>query len=385
MPALITHESPFIMMLNPRVRKSPFFEAARRYGARVLSVYNHMFIPQGYEDPISEYWTIVNDVALWDVGVEQPVEITGPDAFAFVNMLTPRDLARCRVWQCRYVVLTTPEGGIVNDPVLSRLGENHFWLAPADSDVLLWVKGVAVHSGMRVNVRLAEAWPVQVQGPKSKAVMQALFGDRVLGLAYYHCMEADLDGLPVVVARTGWTGEVGYEIYLRDGSRGEELWERVMEAGRPHGIRPTGPSHIRRIEAGILNYQIDMTLDTNPFEVGLDRLVDPDKATDYLGKEALLRVRREGVRRKLVGVEIQGEPLSQNEHPWPVRHAGARVGQVTSCIYSPRLEKNIGYAMVPVELAALGTRLRVETARGEAEAVVVEKPFVDPKKEIPRA
>ena len=378
-------ESPFFMMLNPRVHRSPFFEAARRHGASVLSVYNHMFIPQGYEDPETEYWSIINGVAIWDVGVEQPVEITGPDAFAFTDLLTPRDLSKCKVWQCKYVVLTTPEGGIVNDPVLSRLGENHFWLAPADSDVLLWVKGVAVNAGMDVNIRLADVWPIQVQGPKSKPVMETLFGKQVMDLPYYYCLEAKLDGMPVVVARTGWTGEVGYEIYLRDGSRGEELWERVMEAGKPHGIKATGPSHIRRIEAGILNYQIDMTLDTNPYEVGLDRLVDLEKKADYLGKEALMRVHKEGLKRKMVGLEVHTDPLSQNEKPWPVWQDGTRVGQVTSCIYSPRLKKNIAFAMVPIGLADLGTKLSVDTPRGKVDATVIQKPFVDPKKDIPKA
>jgi aminomethyltransferase len=378
-------ESPFYMMLNPRVHRSPFFSSAVKHGASVLSVYNHMFIPQGYEDPETEYWSIINGVAIWDVGVEQPVEITGPDAFAFTNMLTPRDLSKCKVWQCKYVVLTTPEGGIVNDPVLTRLGENHFWLAPADSDVLLWVKGVAVNSGMDVNIRLADVWPIQVQGPKSKQVMETLFGSKVMDIPYYYSVEAKLDGMPVVIARTGWTGEIGYEIYLRDGSRGEELWEKVMEAGKPHGIKATGPSHIRRIEAGILNYQIDMTLDTNPFEVGLDKLVDLEKKTDYLGKDVLMRVHKEGLKRKTVGLEVHTDPLTQNEKPWPVWSNGTVVGQVTSCIYSPRLKKNIAIAMVPIKLTELGTKLSVESSHGKVDATVIEKPFFDPKKDLPKS
>ena len=198
-------------------------------------------------------------------------------------------------------------------------------------------------------------------------------------------MEAALDGIPVVVARTGWTGELGYEIYLRDGGRGEELWDRVVEAGKPYGIKATGPSHIRRIEAGILNYQIDMTLDTNPFEVGLGWLVDLDKQADYLGKEALMRAHKEGLKRKMVGLEVHTDPLSQNEKPWPVWQKGTQIGQVTSCIYSPRLKKNIAYAMVPIEVANLGTKLSVDTPRGKVEATVIQKPFVDPKKDLPKS
>jgi aminomethyltransferase len=328
---------------------------------------------------------LLNGVTLWDVGVERNVEITGPDAFRFTNLLTPRDLSRCAVGQGKYVVVTGEDGGIINDPVLLRLGENHFWLALADSDVLLWARWVAVHAGMRVEIREPDVWPLQVQGPRSKAVIAALFGPEAAELGYYRFLETGLDGMPVVVTRTGWTGEVGFEIYLRDGSRGEELWERVMEAGRPHGIRPTGPSDIRRIEAGILNWGADITLEDTPYHVGLERLVDEGKTDEYIGRGALARVRREGVTRKLVGIEIAGERIEFNMTRWPVCHQDREVGRVTSALYSPRLAKNIGYAMVPVELAEPGTVLAVRIPDGgEREARVVAKPFVDPEKAIPR-
>lgn len=179
-----------------------------------------MLLPAGYTDPETEYWKLINDVTVWDVSVERQVEITGPDAFTFTNRLTPRDLTQCSVGQCKYVVITDENGGIINDPVLARLGENHFWLALADSDTLLWAKGVALNSGLNVQIREPDVSPIQVQGPKSKDVMQTLFGDKVLELPYYYFLETELDGIPVIVTRTGWTGEVGYEIYLRDGSQG---------------------------------------------------------------------------------------------------------------------------------------------------------------------
>ncbi|HEY3246873.1 MAG TPA: dimethylsulfoniopropionate demethylase [bacterium] len=379
---------PFDMRLiqrGARLRRSPFFEATQRYGCRAYTVYNHMFLPSCYDDPVNEYWHLLEHVALWDVSVERQVEITGPDAFRITNMLTPRDLRKCRVGQGRYVLISAEDGGIVNDPVLLRLGENHFWLAVADSDVLLWAKGVAIHSGMRVDIREPDVSPLQVQGPKSKAVMEALFGDRVLNMRYYNFFETNLDGIPVVVTRTGWTGEVGYEIYLRDGSRGVELWERIMEAGKSHNIRPAGPSDIRRIEGGYLNYGADMTLENNPFEAGLDRLVELDQEDTFIGKDALRRIKVEGVKRKLVGLTIEEDPLDLNETPWPVRIGRIQIGLVTSAVYSPRLKRNIGYAMVPVAHAALGTKLQVETPRGPANAIVVAMPFVDPKKEIPRS
>ena len=374
-----------LIQRGARLRRSPFFEATQRYGCRAYTVYNHMFLPSYYDDPVNEYWHLLNEVTLWDVSVERQTEITGPDAFRFTSLLTPRDLSKCQVGQGKYVVISTPEGGIVNDPVLLRLGEQHFWLAGADSDLLLYAKGLAVNSGLRVEVREPDVSPVQVQGPKSKQVMEALFGGRVLALRYYFFLETDLDGIPVIVTRTGWTSEVGYEIYLRDGSRGVELWERIMEAGRPYNIRPTGPSDVRRIEGGILNYGVDMTIENNPYEVGLDRLVDLDKEADFLGREALRRVRAEGVERRLAGVEIAGPRIEFNMTRWPVERNGQRVGCVTSAIYSPRLEKNIGYAMLPVAHAAPGTGLTVETPEGAVDAVVVPMPFVDPQKKIPKS
>jgi len=369
-----------------RIRRSPFFEATQKYGCKSYTVYNHMLLPSYYDDPIKEYWKLIEGVTLWDVGVERQVEISGPDAFKFTSMLSPRDLSRCKVGQGKYVLITDENGGIINDPVLMRLGENHFWLAVADSDVLLWAKGVALNSDMDVKIQEPDVSPIQIQGPKSKQVMERLFGREILDMPYYYFVETKLDGIPLIVTRTGWTGEVGYEIYLRDGSRGVELWEKVMAAGKPDGIAPTGPSDIRRIEAGILNYGIDMTLENNPFEVGLDRLVELDQKNDFIGKAALQRIEAEGVKRKLVGVEIDGAPLDFNLTRWPVSRDGKKVGFVTSAVFSPRLMKNIGYAMVPVEHAALGTSLAISVPEvGERTAKVVKKPFVDPGKDIPKS
>ena len=392
-----------LIQRGARLRRSPYFDATLRAGCRAYTVYNHMFLPTRYDDLHAEYERLRTGVTVWDVSVERQVEITGPDAFAFTNMLTPRDLSKCAVGQGKYVLITAEDGGIVNDPVLLRLGENHFWLALADSDVLLWAKGVALHSGLDVRLCEPDVSPMQVQGPKSKEVVRRLFGDAVSGLRYYWFAETDLDGIPVVVTRTGWSGEVGYEIYLRDGSRGVELWDRVMQAGADLDIAPTGPSDIRRIEAGILNYGVDMTLDTNPYEVGLGWQVDDGQEGDFIGREALARIAAEGPRRRLAGVEIAGDPLDLNMTRWPVwadgpggeggvggvggeiGGGGEAIGSVTSAVWSPRLKRNIGYAMVPTAFTDLGTRLRVATPDGEREAAVVPKPFVDPDKDIPKS
>jgi len=375
-----------LVQRGARLRRSPFFEATQRHGAKAYTVYNHMLFPICFADLEQEYWHLLNHVTLWDVSVERQVEITGPDAFKLTSMLTPRDLSRCAVGQGKYVAITAEDGGIINDPVLLRLGENHFWLALADSDVLLWARGVALKAGLRVTIREPDVSPLQIQGPKAKEVVRTLFGAPAMQLRYYHFVETKLDGIPVVVTRTGWTGEVGYEVYLRDGSRGDELWERIMAAGKPHQIRPTGPSDIRRIEAGILNWGADMTLENNVYEVGLDYLVDEDKRGDYIGREALKEIKAAGPRRKLVGIEIEGMPIEMNAVPWRAAAGGIEIGRVTSAVYSPRLKKNIGYAMVPVAHAALGTALRVHIpGGGDRRATVVPRPFIDPKKEIPKA
>jgi aminomethyltransferase len=375
-----------LVQRGARLRRTPFFEATQRYGAKGYTAYNHMFFPIRFDSFEAEYDALLNGVTLWDVGVERNVEITGPDAFRFTNWLTPRDLNKCEVGQGKYVVITADDGGIINDPVLMRLGDNHFWLALADSDVLLWARGAALNSGMDVRIVEPDVSPLQIQGPKSKEVVSRLFGERVLELPYYYFLETNLDGIPVIVTRTGWSAEVGYEVYLRDGSRGVELWERIMDAGQPVGIKPAGPSDIRRVEAGILNYGIDMALENNPYEVGLGWLVDLDKEADFIGKETLQRIKAAGVQRKLVGLEIAGAPIPFNMIRWPVCAADGQVGFVTSALHSPRLSKNIGYAMLPLAYASLGTELRVLVPEiGERAAVVVRKPFVDPDKDIPKS
>jgi len=380
------------ILLYSRIRKSPFFYGSRRHGVAMYSVYNHMYHPRHYGDPVAEYWHLLEGVTLWDVGVERQVEITGADAFTFTNMLVPRDLHKCQVGQCKYVFVTAEDGGIINDPVLLRLDENRFWLSLADSDVLLWCKGLAYRSGLNVTIEEADVGPVQIQGPRSADVMVDLFGGSILNLPYYSLTETELDGMQVVVSRTGYTSELGYEVYLKNASRdGLKLWDAVVEAGKPHDLQVIGPCHIRRIEGGILAYGVDMTLAENPFEVGIgyDWMVDLEQEADFVGKDALRRIKAEGISRKLVGVEIGGRPLgAYNDGSmidvFPVSHNDRRIGQVTSACHSPRLQKNIGYAMLPIELAELGTELEVQTSTEHTTAVVVERPFIDPKKETPK-
>ncbi|MDB3859774.1 glycine cleavage system protein T [Candidatus Pelagibacter sp.] len=366
-----------------QIRKSPYFDSTVKWGATGFSVYNHMYIPRDYGSPEQNFWNLIEKSILCDVAVERQVEITGPDAFKFTQLLTPRDLSKLAVGQCKYVLITNNEGGILNDPVLLRLAENHFWLSLADSDILLWAQGVAVNSGLNVQIKEPDVSPLQLQGPTSGEIMIKLFGEDIKDLKYYWLREYNLDGIPLIVSRTGWSSELGYEIYLRDGTKGNELYEKIMEAGKEHGLQPGHTSSIRRIEGGMLSYHADADINTNPFELGFDRLVNLDSDINFIGKEALKKIKHNGITRKQVGIEIDCKPLSgPNTTFWELKKNNVNIGKVTSAVYSPRLKKNIALAMVSVEQSEIGNEFQVTTNEGLFNCVVVEKPFYDPKKKI---
>ena len=369
-----------------QIRKSPYFDATVRWGAQGFSVYNHMYIPRDFGDPEQNFWNLVNEAILCDVAVERQVEITGPDAAKFTQMLTCRDLSTMAVGQCKYILITNADGGILNDPILLRLAENHFWISLADSDILLWAQGVAINSGLDVIISEPDVSPLQLQGPKSGEIMRALFGDDIMDLRYYWLREVELHGIPLIVSRTGWSSELGYEIYLRDGSKGDLLWETIMAAGLEFGLKPGHTSSIRRIEGGMLSYHADADMGTNPFELGFDRLVNLDMEADFIGKAALRRIKDKGVRRKQIGLIIDGTPRTgPNTTFWQINLDGAPIGKVTSAVYSPRLEQNIALAMVSAEHANIGAQVEVVTMSGSVNATICERPFYDPKKQIAAA
>ncbi len=367
-----------------QIRKSPFFDATVRWGATGFSVYNHMYIPRDFGDPEKNFWNLVNDAILCDVAVERQVEITGPDAFQFIQLLTPRDLSKLSIGQCKYVLITNEQGGILNDPVLLRLGENHFWLSLSDSDILLWAQGVAVNSGLNVSIEEPDVSPLQLQGPKSREIMVKLFGKNIRDLKYYWLKELELDGIPLVVSRTGWSTELGYELFLRDGTQGDRLWEMIMTAGNEYGLQPGHTSSIRRIEGGMLSYHADADIHTNPFEVGLERLVFLDSEINFIGKKALTEIYKNGVKRQQIGMEIEGDSLKgPNTVFWQVLCDNKIVGKVTSAVFSPRLNRNIALAMVDKNFTKLGLNLLVKINGQMRKAKIVEKPFFDPKKSLP--
>ena len=369
-----------------QIRKSPYFDATVRWGAQGFSVYNHMYIPRDFGNPEQNFWNLVNDAILCDVAVERQVEITGPDAAKFTQMLTCRDLSKMAVGQCKYILITNADGGILNDPILLRLAENHFWISLADSDILLWAQGVAFNAGLDVTIGEPDVSPLQLQGPKSGEIMRALFGDEIMDLRYYWLREVELNGIPLIVSRTGWSSELGYELYLRDGSKGDLLWETIMAAGQEFGLKPGHTSSIRRIEGGMLSYHADADMSTNPYELGFDRLVNLDMEADFIGKAALRRIKDKGVSRKQIGLIIDGDPLTgPNTTFWGINSEGEAIGKVTSAVYSPRLKQNIALAMVSAEHANIGAEVEVVTKSGPVRATICERPFYDPKKQIAAA
>ena len=373
------------LYFGPWYRQSPFFKSALRSGCTAFDIYNHMYIPGYFDDPIDEYRLLNEAVTMWDVGCERTVEMSGPDADRLVDMITCRDLTTCAVKQGKYMLVTAPDGGIVNDPVLLHVADRKWWMQLADSDAGLYALGIATAAGLDVDVTYPDVHPMQVQGPQSARTLEKLVGPAIYDLKYYWLDEFEIRGIPVVISRTGWTAVPGFEVNLLDGSRGDELWTAVAEAGEEFGIKPIGPSEARRIEAGIFNYGSDMTIDDTPLHVmGLERLVE-EQPQEYVGKDALERLRREGVDRKLVGIELEGAELrAELSEYWPAHHDGKRIGHVTDAIWSPGLERNIGYVWVPIALAEPGTELDIETEDGEhLVGRTAALPFVDPRKERP--
>jgi glycine cleavage system aminomethyltransferase T len=364
-------------LISFRIRKSPYFNATERYGCRAYTTYNNMYLPLVYEDLVTDYWHIKKGVTLWDVGCQRQVEITGPEAFRFLQHLTPRNLGKFQIGQCKYLPLTTPDGGILNDPVCTRVGENKFWLSIADRDIHLWARGMAAGLQMDVHIQEPDVSPLAIQGPKSFDVAADLFGDWVRELRYFWSREIDFQGIPLILARSGWSKQGGYELYLRDGSYGEQLWEIVMEAGKPYDIQPSTPSSIERVESGLLNYWEDVTEDTNPYEVGLGKFVDLEQEVNFIGKDALKEIEAAGIKRKLVGLVIHSEPIYQQAQSWMVEFTDNPVGIITSAVYSPDLDQNIAYALVAIECSEEGTEMFVDIDGEKIEATVTKLPFID--------
>ena len=389
--------TPAELLISTRVRKSPYWHLSHQAGCWRATVYNRIYHPRGYvrsEDggATVEYEALVNHVTLWNVAVERQIRVAGPDAEAFVNYVITRDATRIQPMNGKYVILCNEKGGILNDPVLLRLSENEFWFSLSDSDVMFWLQGVNVGRTADVEIDEIDVCPMQVQGPKSVALMTDLVGEQVGELPSYGLLEAKVAGCDVVVSQTGFSGEKGYEIYLRDATlHAEKLWDAVLAAGEAHNLMVIAPAHQRRIAAGILSWGQDMDAETLPFQCNLGYQVPRTKAADYIGKARLEEVRslveagNPPFKLTLAGLALGGRPIEEYAPDfWLISGAdgGKPVGYVTSPWYSPELETNIALGYVPCAMATPGTPVKVwlpdayQTDPGQpVDGTVTEVPF----------
>jgi aminomethyltransferase len=376
-------KSPLLIGIGTRIRKSPYFDSTIKYGVKAFTIYNKMYLPAGFSSPTEEYLSLINDVTFGDFAAERQVEVSGPDAFDFIKYINPRNLSKCDIGDCKYIVLTDSNGCIINDACLIRLEDDKFWVSPGDGDVLLWLQGVAMHSGMNVNICEPDVSPLQISGPKAGRLIQKLFAGEHDNLGYYKAKETSLENIPMVIARTGWSGELSYELYLQDRKLGNSLFELVYEAAKEFNGNVIAPNNIRTIEGGLLSYGSDFGREHNPFTIGLDRLVDVDQDIDFIGKEALKKIKENGTASKLIGVEMDGDPIDKvPEHFWTVLNLeGKKIGRLSRCIYSPRLKKNIGLAIVDSHATEEGNKVIIESPELKYNAIVAKLPWFPAEKD----
>lgn len=363
---------------STRIRATPYTARAEAAGVQGYMVYNHMLLPIGYTDSETAYWHLREHVQIWDVSCERQVEIRGPDAARLVQLMTPRNLSRLAVGRCAYAPLADEYGGMVNDPVLLKLSEDHFWLSIGDSDVLLWAKGLACGLGLEVILREPDVSPLAVQGPKAETVVARVFGEAVRDIRFFRFAWLAFQGHPLLVARSGWSKQGGFEIYLDRFDLGEALWDAVWAAGQDQNIAPGAPHAIERIEGGLLSYGGDMDLAHNPLECGLEAFCELSQPLECLSQAALRRVAQEGIRRRIMGLKIQADGLPPCLEYWPVSGPdGETVGRVSSAMFSPRLRCGVAIAMLDQPFFSEGQAVWVDSPDGQYPAQVVSLPMAD--------
>ncbi|MDA7957278.1 MAG: glycine cleavage system protein T [Gammaproteobacteria bacterium] len=359
-----------------RLRCSPFYDATIAAGAEVFSVYNRMLLPCGYGDAEAEYWRLLRGVSMWDVAVQRQVELRGADAGRLAQILTTRDISTTEAGRGKYAPLCSHNGVLINDPVLLKLADDRYWLSIADSDILFWARAVAAERGLNARIFEPDVSPLALQGPKAEEVAAAIFGDWVRELKFFAFRETQAGGIPLIVARSGWSKQGGFELYLTDGSRGGELWNLVSEAGRPWDIGPGYPNGTERIESGLLSWGGDTDDATNPYEVRLGKYVDLDVGDEVIGIKALREIHARGAARHQLGLLLDGDEPSPPHALWySVRRESKHVGDMTCGTWSPRLKRNIGFALLARDILP-GARVEVLKDGDEIGADVVELPFL---------
>jgi len=360
--------------ISERVRPTPFHSRVLAAGVKSFTVYNHTLLATVFESTENDYWHLLEHVQLWDVSCEKQVAIEGPDAARLVQLMTPRNLSNCAIGQCMYAPLVDEKGRMVNDPVVLKRADDQWWLSVADSDVLLWAMGLASGRDLDVSVTGANVYPLAVQGPKSFPLMRELCGDWIDELRFFRFRETTVSGIEVLIARSGWSKQGGFEIYLKGSEHALDLWDLIFEAGQAYQIRAGCPNFIERVEGGLLSYGNEMTLEHNPFECGLDGFVDLQQSDEILCREALIDIQNQGPENRLIGVEISGAPVAPLAIWTDVKIANGKVGHVASAVYSPRLKKNIAMAMIEID-SIDSDKLQTQIEGSERQLTQVKIPF----------
>ncbi len=352
--------------MSRRIRRTPYTDKIEHVGVRGFSVVNHMLLPKAFQPSIEDdYWHLREHVQLWDVSCQRQVQIEGPDAAKLVQMMTPRHIGKAIIGDCFYIPIIDANAGLINDPVMLKLAEDKFWLSIADSDVLLYALGLALGREMDVQVSEPDVSPLAVQGPKAEGLLASLFGEHIRDIGFFKYDWIEFQGTRQLIARSGYSRQGGFEIYLEGGHLGADLWDHIWEAGQPLNMTPGCPNLIERIEGGLFSYGNEMTRENNPLEIGLDNFCSLDGSVDYIGRVALEKIAADGVTRKIRGIIFDGEPCPTCSLPWPVMIGKRQVGQITSGVWSPRLMSNIGQSMIDREFWNIGQDVTVITPDGQ--------------------
>ncbi len=359
-----------VVVPSRRVRTTPFTSGVEAAGVKSYTVYNHTLLATCFESVEADCAHLKQHVQVWDVSCERQVSIRGPDALRLMRLISPRDMGRMADDQCYYVPTVDQNGGMLNDPVAVKLAQDHYWLSLADGDLLQWALGLAVAYDMEVQIEEPDVSPLAVQGPKADELMTRVFGDVVREIRFFRYKKLPFQGREMVVARSGWSKQGGYEIYVDGSEYGMPLWETLLAAGQDLNVRVGCPNNIERIESGLLSYGSDMRQDNTPFECGLGKFCNsPD---EYIGKAALAKEAQNGPRRQIRPMVIEGE-IGACSRSWPVLAEGQQVGQIASAVWSPQFQSNVAIGMIDASHWDAGTRLEVETEHGPRAAVVQEK------------
>ncbi|MEM7196240.1 MAG: dimethylsulfoniopropionate demethylase [Pseudomonadota bacterium] len=364
------------LQYSRRIRKTPYTDRVESLGVSGFSVVNHTILPKGFQHTEQEdYWHLREFVQIWDVGCQRQVSLKGPDAAYLAQLLTPRNLGSAEVGQCLYAPCIDQSAGMLNDPVILMLAEDHFWFSIADSDLLLWAKGIALGMGLTVEIDEPDVWPLAVQGPLSDQLMSEVFGDRIAQLRFFNFDYFDLDGTDFLIARSGFSKQGGFEIYVHNSALCSNVWDQIWSAGGVFNLRPGCPNLIERIEAGLLSYGNEMTRDDNPLHCGLDQFCDVNSDIHYIGREALQSAYSLGPERKITGIVFGEKSSGPCRYPWPVHVDGDAVGYVTSVAWSPRFERNVALAMIGIDYHAENTPVVVEAGTLRLPGVIKPTPM----------